>query len=172
MQTLANYDASTTTAADDANREQYMLEMLRDTGADGNKTRAILRGMGYDNFKEFMNGDGTWKDGYYNKFTGKLNVDTIKEKLRSQRQRNVETISNAKIFAGETKLDDGTELLDNLTDEEVSALFKNLDTQAIKDIASSSKDAEVKLAELRFELKKITMGDFASATEYLSVFSS
>ena len=74
---------------------------------------------------------------------------------------------------GDLTLDDGTKLLDNLNNEELAALASNTDNEVIKKIAKDRiMTAEEKLTKLRFELKKITMGEFATASEYLSVFAS
>lgn len=170
MQFLSTYDTSKATTKDDEQYQEYMLDMLKTSGADANKTRAILKGMGYTGFEDLIDKDGEWTEAVLDK-DDNLDLEKLQDKLKSKRERNVDSINESKIFKGDTELEDGTELLDNLTGEEISALFKNLDNDKIKEIAKSSKDAEIKLAELRFELKKITMGDFASATEYLSVFA-
>jgi predicted house-cleaning noncanonical NTP pyrophosphatase (MazG superfamily) len=128
--------------------------------------------MGYTGLNDFIK-DGKWKSEFIND-DGSLKLDKIQSKLQSKRERSITTLNQNDNFKNSLagNLKDGTVLSDNLTNEEINALASNMDNNVIQQIIKSSDDADKKLAKLRFELKKITMGDFATANEYLSVFAS
>lgn len=178
MQFLSDYDNSQATAADDKKRQGLLIQMLNESGADAGSIKDILKGMNYEGFDNLIDKDGNWISDVLT--DGKLDIDKLQEKITSKRERSVEAIQKNHLFSSDIKVKDPTtgeesNLLDNLTNEEVAALYGNLSNKTIKGIMDDddgeSLTAEEKLVKLRAELKKLSMGDFATATEYLSIFS-
>lgn len=175
VQFLSNYDETNSTSHEDQLRKQYLMQMITDSGADANKTRAILKGMGYTGFDKYIiTEDGEWTDEV--KTDGKLDLTKLEGVIQSKRERNIEQVEKRLGIKGQREMSDGTDILDNFTNSEIAELYKYSDQEEIKKIFQGkgkyqNKSAEYKMAAARYELKKIKMGDFATASEYLSVFA-
>ena len=175
VQFLSNYDETNSTSYQDQMRKQYLMQMITDSGADANKTRAILKGMGYTGFDKYIiTEDGEWTDEV--KTDGKLDLTKLEGVIQSKRERNIEQVEKHLGIKGQRQMLDGTDILDNFTNSEIAELYRYSDQEEIKKIFQGAgkyqnMSAEDKMAAARYELKKIKMGDFATASEYLSVFA-
>ena len=93
MDFLSKYDSTTATAADDATRKEYLLDMLK--GEDAGRVHGIMGGIGYSGLSKLKTKDNkgnvVWKEEYLDK-NGNLDIEKASKVIKSERQTNTTDI--------------------------------------------------------------------------------